>query len=214
MFRPSVSGMMRPVCGSNPPAVNILKLPICLSGLLVTGTLLLVKTVLSAAEPASEVEASISEEDRQHWSYRPVKRPPIPDVKSKDWVRTPIDGFVLHRLEKQGWRPAPAAKPRALMRRMYLGLVGLPPTLEEQQAGLAESTPAGFDGLMDRLLARKGYGERWARHWLDLVRFAETNGYERDAIKPHGWRYRDYIIRSFNEDKPYNQFVLEQLAGD
>ena len=205
---------MRPDCHSNPHAVSRLNLSTSLTGMLVAGTLLIPATVFSADEPTPDRETSISPEDRQHWSYQPVERPPIPTVKTMAWVRNPIDAFVLHRLEQRGWRPAAVAAPRALLRRMYLDLVGLPPTLEEQQLVHQNASPAAFDGLIDRLLARKGYGERWGRHWLDLVRFAETNGYERDAIKPHVWRYRDYIIRSFNEDKPYNQFILEQLAGD
>jgi hypothetical protein len=135
-------------------------------------------------------------------------------VRKKSWVRNEIDAFVLHKLEQRGWKPAPPATPQALARRMYLNLVGLPPTLGEQQEILDNSSPEAFDELVDTLLDRQGYGERWGRHWLDLVRFAETNGYERDAIKPHVWRYRDYVIRSFNEDKPYDRFILEQLAGD
>ena len=104
--------------------------------------------------------------------------------------------------------PAPRAESRALMRRIYLDLTGLPPTLEEQ------ASPPDTDKLIDELLARPTYGERWARHWLDLVRYAETNGYERDATKPNAWRYRAYVINAFNNDKPFNRFVLEQLAGD
>ena len=180
--------------------------------------LLLACTAGLASEPPGDLAAasdtSVSDEDRQHWSYQPVRRPAVPAVRKKSWVRNEIDAFVLHKLEERGWKPATPATPQALARRMYLDLVGLPPTLREQQEILDESSPGAFDDLTNRLLDRPGYGERWGRHWLDLVRFAETNGYERDAIKPHVWRYRDYVIRSFNKDKPYNRFILEQLAGD
>jgi len=140
---------------------------------------------------------------RRHWAFGPVSRPAVPNLKSA-WVRNPIDAFVLQKLRERGWTPAPPADANALRRRIYVDLTGLPPTLEEQQR------PAD----VDELLARPAYGERWARHWLDLVRFAETNGYERDATKPNAWRYRDYVIRAFNSDKPFDRFVLEQLAGD
>ena len=148
-----------------------------------------------------------------HWSFQPLRRPPIPEVQDRDWVRNPIDAFILEKLESRGWKPSASAEPRALLRRMYLDLIGLPPTLQEQARVLAP-TPEGFDELASELLQRPGYGERWGRHWLDLVRYAETNGYERDATKPNVWKYRDYVIRSFNQDKPYDRFILEQLAGD
>jgi hypothetical protein len=143
-----------------------------------------------------------------HWAFQPITRPTVPSIKSA-WIKNPIDAFVLAKLQQRHWRPAPPAAPWALRRRVYLDLTGLPPTLEEQ-----EKHPANFDALVDDLLARPAYGERWARHWLDLVRYAETNGYERDATKPNAWRYRDYVINAFNSDKPFNRFVLEQLAGD
>ncbi|MEE3372506.1 MAG: DUF1549 and DUF1553 domain-containing protein [Planctomycetota bacterium] len=167
-----------------------------------------------AVDPPADSAVPSSEEDSQHWSYRPVSRPEVPAVRATQWVRNPIDAFVLAQLEGRDWTPAPPASPVALMRRLYLDLIGLPPTMQEQKVVSEDVSARGFDKLVDKLLARKGYGERWGRHWLDLVRFAETNGYERDAIKPYVWRYRDYVIRSFNEDKPYDQFVLEQLAGD
>src|SRR5215470_13804319 len=176
---------------------------------------------LQGAEPGSEnaeelarYDARIKPKDRQHWAFQPVRPVAVPAVKNTKWVRNPIDNFILAKLEAQGWKPSPAAEPRALMRRMYLDVNGLPPTLAEQEALLKDPSPAGFDRLADELLARPAYGERWARHWLDLVRYAETNGYERDGIKPHVWRYRDYVIRAFNDDKPFDQFILEQLAGD
>jgi hypothetical protein len=146
-----------------------------------------------------------------HWAFQPVSRPQVPEVKS-EWVRNPIDAFILQKLQSKGWQPAPAVSDRVLLRRVYLDLTGLPPTLEEQDLFLRY--PDRFAELVDDLLARPAYGERWGRHWLDLVRFAETNGYERDATKPQAWKYRDYVIRAFNADKPYDRFIEEQLAGD
>ena len=159
-------------------------------------------------------DALVKQDDREHWSYLPVKNPPVPEVADANWVRNPIDAFILAKLEKQGWKPAAPAKRRELLRRVYLDVIGLPPSPAEQQKFLADESPTAFDTVVEDLLKRKGYGERWARHWLDVVRYAETNGYERDAIKPSVWRYRDYVINAFNNDKPYNRFVLEQLAGD
>ena len=162
----------------------------------------------------AEYDARIVQSDREHWSYVPVTPQPLPEVENAEWVRTPIDQFVLAKLEMRGWSPAESATPEALLRRLYLDLIGLPPTLEERAAFLANPTPERLDAIAARLLNRDGYGERWARHWLDLVRYADTNGYERDATKPHVWRYRDYVIDALNNDKPYDRFVLEQLAGD
>ena len=138
----------------------------------------------------------------------------MPAVKQAGWVRNPIDAFILARLEAQGLTPAPAASKAALLRRAYFDLIGLPPTPEEVDAFLADDRPTAFAEVIDRLLASERYGERWARHWLDVVRFAETNSFERDGPKPNAWRFRDYVIQSFNQDKPYDQFIREQLAGD
>jgi hypothetical protein len=161
-------------------------------------------------------DALITREDRAHWAFRAVRSPTVPAVKNASWARNPIDRFILAKQEEQGVAPAPAAQPRTLLRRLYLDLTGLPPTPDECAAFLEDfaRTPDVVEKLVDNLLARPGYGERWARHWLDLVRFAESNGYERDAAKPFAWRYRDYVIRSFNSDKSFDRFVLEQIAGD
>src|SRR6516165_8051789 len=168
------------------------------------------------AEPGSiaDYDQIITPSDRQHWSFRPVQRPTLPTVKNTAWVRNPIDRFILARLEEKGWQPNDAAKPQALLRRLFLNLTGLPPTPEERADFLNDSSASAFDRLVENLLSRPAYGERWGRHWLDLVRYAESNGYERDGAKPSVWRYRDYVIRSFNDDKPYDRFILEQLAGD
>ncbi len=170
----------------------------------------------SGAAFPGEVEATPAPKRSDHWSFQPISRPRVPEVKS-EWVRNPIDAFVMQKLLSRGWKPAAAAEPRALLRRVSMDLNGLPPTLAEQEAFLKDATlknPARLDVLDDELLARPAYGERWGRHWLDLVRFAETNGYERDATKPNAWRYRDYVIRAFNDDKPFDRFILEQVAGD
>jgi hypothetical protein len=149
-----------------------------------------------------------------HWAFSPVVRPSVPAVRDRARVRTPIDAFVLARLEKDGVKPAPAADRRTLLRRVTLDLTGLPPTPEEQRAFLADDSPGAYAKVVDRLLASPQYGERWGRHWLDVARYAETNGYERDGAKPSAWRYRDYVIDSLNRDKPFDRFVTEQIAGD
>jgi hypothetical protein len=135
-------------------------------------------------------------------------------VRQRDWARSPIDAFLLARLEAASLEPSPPTDKRTLLRRVYLDLIGLPPTPEEQKAFLDDSSSDAFARVVDRLLARPEYGERWGRHWLDVARYAESNGYERDGAKPNAWRYRDYVIDSFNRDKPFDQFVREQIAGD
>src|SRR5262249_19286427 len=130
------------------------------------------------------------------------------------WVRNPIDAFVLAKLEAAGLAPAPEADKLTLIRRVYLDLTGLPPTAAEVDAFLADNSPHAYEKLVETLLASPHYGERWATHWLDVVRFAESNGYELDAERPHAWRYRDYVIKSLNDDKPYDMFLTEQIAGD
>lgn len=151
---------------------------------------------------------------RNFWSFRPVTRPPVPTVRNMAWVRNPIDAFVLAKLETAGLEPAPPANRVALLRRVCYDLIGLSPTPEEVEAVLADQSEQWFEKVVNRLLASPHYGERWARHWLDLVRYAETNSFERDDPKPNVWRYRDYVIDSLNRDKPFDQFLKEQLAGD
>jgi hypothetical protein len=148
------------------------------------------------------------------WAYRPLVRPAVPSVKNAEWLRNPVDAFVLAKLEQAGLNPAPPADKIALIRRAYYDLTGLPPTPAEVDAFVANSADDAFEKLIDKLLDSPHYGEKWGRHWLDLVRYAETNSYERDGTKPFAWRYRDYVIRSFNQDKPYDQFIREQIAGD
>jgi len=148
------------------------------------------------------------------WSLAPVVRPEVPAVQAADWPRSEIDRFILARLEREGFTPAPDLPPQQLVRRLYLDVWGLPPTPAEVQAFVADPSPQAYAARVDRLLGDIRYAERWARYWLDLVRYADTNGYERDAEKPFAWKYRDWVIQSLHQDKPYDRFVLEQLAGD
>ena len=168
-----------------------------------------------AAHAGSEEEEHIGRDDgMEGWSYKPRTKPAVPAVKGSNWVSNPIDNFLLAKLEEAALEPAPEASRIALIRRASYDLTGLPPTPEEVEAFLQDTEPGAWERLLDRLLASEHYGEKWGRHWLDLVRYAETNGFERDSDKPMMWRYRDYVIRAFNEDKPYDRFIQEQLAGD
>jgi cytochrome c553 len=157
----------------------------------------------------------ISDEDREYWAFQPVKRLKVPvNVNSKQ-VRTPVDAFVLAKLGEKGLHMAPEADRRTLIRRVTLDLTGLLPTPEEVETFVNDKSPLAYEQLVERLLASKNYGERWARHWLDVVGYADSNGYsEADSVRPQAWRYRDYVIRAMNEDKPWDQFIQEQIAGD
>jgi hypothetical protein len=148
------------------------------------------------------------------WSLVPPVRREPPRVRDAAWVRTPIDAFVLAALEAKGLAPAAEAPKETLLRRASLDLTGLPPSPEEVDAFLADRSPRAFEGAVDRLLASPHYGERWARHWLDLARYAESEGFKSDETRPNSWRWRDWVIRSLNDDKPYDRFVREQIAGD
>ncbi|GIV08846.1 MAG: hypothetical protein KatS3mg019_0937 [Fimbriimonadales bacterium] len=152
-------------------------------------------------------------ENAVHWAFTPLKRPSIPEVKNKAWARNPIDAFILHRLEQEGLQPSPEASKETLIRRVYLDLIGLPPTPEEVDAFLKDRRPNAYERLVDRLLASPHYGERQARIWLDLARYADTDGYEKD-LRRSIWRYRDWVIDAFNRDMPFDQFTIEQIAGD
>jgi hypothetical protein len=183
-----------------------------------SGLLLLLATSVPALADGDSARSAAtkrpSAKARNHWSFQPVRQVAIPTVRQSDWPRSPIDAFLLARLEAAGLQPAPPAEKRTLLRRVYLDLIGMPPTPQEQQAFLDDSSSDALARVVDRLLARPEYGERWARHWLDVARYAESNGYERDGAKPNAWRYRDYVIDSFNRDKPFDRFVREQIAGD
>jgi mono/diheme cytochrome c family protein len=158
--------------------------------------------------------AATAAPDRDAWLYRKPAAPAIPEVKNREWVRNPIDAFVLAALEAKKMRTAAPADRRALIRRVYFDLIGLPPPPGEVEEFVSSADPEAYEKLIDKLLADQRYGERWARHWLDLVRFAESDGFAIDGERPAAWRYRDYVIRAFNDDKPYDEFVKDQLAGD
>ncbi|MCA9427466.1 MAG: DUF1549 domain-containing protein, partial [Candidatus Omnitrophica bacterium] len=148
------------------------------------------------------------------WAIQPLERPEIPTVQNDRWSRNPIDRFVFRRLADKGLTPAPEADRVQLVRRLFFDLVGMPPTPREIDDFLNDSSPEAWEHLVDRLLDDPRYGEHWARFWLDLVRYAESDGWNKDSYRPNIWRYRDYVVDSFNRDKPYPQFVREQLAGD
>jgi hypothetical protein len=159
-----------------------------------------------SAEPAS---------DTAPWALRPLLRVhPPSSLKGQSWIRTPVDAFVLARLEQEQLSPSPETSRRALLRRVHFDLIGLPPTPDEMRRFESDRSPQAYENVVDRLLASPRYGERWARHWMDTVHFAETHGNDQDRIRTNAWPYRDYLIQSFNADKPYARFVREQVAGD
>lgn len=175
-------------------------------------------------DPALEIKGSakerrgftVSEEDRNWWAYRPISNAAPPEV-DEEWAKNGIDAFIKAQLDRENLVPNERATPEVLIRRLYFDLIGLPPTpkaVEEFVAASTANPEVAYAALVEDLLTRPQYGEKWARHWLDIVRYAETNGFERDNPKPHIWRYRDYVIDAFNSDKPYDQFMIEQIAGD
>lgn len=167
------------------------------------------------ATGASEEEGfNLDQRRRDHWAWQPIRPVPPPEVKFPSWVRQPPDAFILARLEAEGLSPTGPAKPEGLVRRVYFDLIGLPPSPNEVDAFASDPSAAAWEQLVDRLLASPRFGERWARHWLDLVRYSETLGHEFDYALPNAWRYRDYVIRALNADVPYDQFAREHLAGD
>ncbi len=155
--------------------------------------------------------------DFDWWSLKKLQRPVVPkfdDDQANDWIRTPVDAFVLRKLRENGLTPSPPADRPALIRRLFYDVTGLPPTVQEMQAFASDTRVDAYDRWVDRLLSSPRYGEHWARHWLDVVRYADTCGYDKDKLRSNAWPYRDYVIRSLNEDKPYRQFVQQQIAGD
>jgi mono/diheme cytochrome c family protein len=170
-------------------------------------------TVAKTAPKNASVR-SFTEDEKQFWAFQPMRDFAPPQVKNSAWVKSPIDNFVLAKLEEKGLRPAPAADKLTLLRRATFDLTGLPPTTKEMDDFLADTSPSAFQKVVDRLLASPRYGERWGRHWLDVARYADSTGNDEDHRYPHAWKYRDYVIQAFNDDLPYDQFVREQLAGD
>jgi hypothetical protein len=170
---------------------------------------LLLKPVVSLA-PA----ASFTEREKNHWAYQPIRVPEHPEVADTAWSRSRLDQFILREMERHGTSPAAATDKRTLLRRVSFDLIGLPPTPAEMDAFLADESPQAWEHVVDRLLASPHYGERWGRHWLDVVRYAETTANDANAVMRYAWRYRNYVIDAFNRDLPYDQFLIEQLAGD
>lgn len=176
--------------------------------------------LLGAADPRSNpiaeptTAAPSVEEGREFWSFRPVVSPPVPKTMDQGWAANPIDQFILSKLETAGLRPTTEASKYALIRRLSFDLTGLPPTPEQIQAFCQDESPDAYEQVVDRLLDSKHFGERWARHWLDVVRYAESSGGGRTLLFPDAWRYRDYVIEAFNQDRPYNRFLQQQIAGD
>ena len=179
-------------------------------GLLLTSIALVAGKDVQAAEG----ENTLAARAKTLWSFQPVQHPNVPHSRFDALARNPVDNFVFAGLEKKGLHPSPPASKLTLLRRVTIDLTGLPPTPAEVHAFLADNTPNAYEKVVDRLLASPAYGERQARHWLDVVRYGESHGYEQNHLRPNAWPYRDYVIRAFNEDKPYNEFVTEQLAGD
>ncbi|MFK8111583.1 MAG: DUF1549 and DUF1553 domain-containing protein [Rubripirellula sp.] len=160
------------------------------------------------------IETPIEKYDREHWAFRPIKNVPVPPSNDSKWCRNPIDDFVLHGLSERTLRPQSEASRRTLIRRLSYDLTGLPPTPRQIEDFELDSNENAYDRLVDQLLGSAHYGERWAQHWLDLARFAETDGFEHDKLRPEAWRYRDWVITSFNQDMPYDEFIRRQIAGD
>jgi hypothetical protein len=172
---------------------------------------------LAISNPITAPLETYKPAERRHWAFQPRKDtapPAFSAAADKAWVRTPVDSFILEQLKKSGLRPAKTADRATLIRRATFDLHGLPPTPEEIDAFVRDRSAKAWEKVVDRLLASPRYGEQWGRHWLDVVRFAESDGYEYDLHRPDAYRYRDYVVHSFNSDKPYNQFLTEQLAGD
>jgi hypothetical protein len=170
---------------------------------------IVVSSLLAADSPKQ-----FTPQQRRWWAFQKVIKPTVPEPKNRVWVQNDIDRFIGARLEQKGLTPAPAADRVTLIRRATLDLTGLIPTPEEVQEFVSDTSPGAFAKVVDRLLASPRYGERWARHWLDLARYADSEGFKSDETRPNIWRYRDYVIDAFNQDKPYDRFIREQIAGD
>jgi mono/diheme cytochrome c family protein len=175
-------------------------------------------TVASESSPKSSNARLFTEEEKGFWAYQPIKAIAPPQTPSRAeneaWAQSPIDRFIMRKLEEKNLKPAPPADKLTLLRRASLDLTGLPPTENEMRDFLADRSPEAFQKVVERLLASPRYGERWGRHWLDVARYADSTGNDEDHRYPHAWKYRDYVIESFNNDLPYDQFIREQVAGD
>lgn len=168
-----------------------------------------------SVDDKNQSDALVTEKDREFWSFQPPSKVKPPQVKHSNQVRNPIDAFILRKLEQRGLTLSPAANKRTMIRRLFFNLTGLPPTPNEVEHFINDTDPLAYEKLVDRLLASPRYGERWARHWLDVAGYADSEGAQNeDRLRPHIYRYRDYVIRAFNNDKPYSRFLMEQIAGD
>jgi hypothetical protein len=169
--------------------------------------------------PEDRIVTSAVKADEKHWAFQPIRKPALPAVKNASWPATPLDAFILAKLEEKGLKPNPSAEPRTLIRRLYFDLIGLPPTaaeVDEFERAMRANPQAGIAEVIDRLLASPHYGERWARHWLDIARYADTKGYvfQEERRYAYAYTYRDYVVKAFNDDLPFDQFILQQLAAD
>ena len=184
----------------------------------ILGCLAVLAADLASAEglpPTDSRGRSDAASSRQaHWAFVAPARPAVPEVKNKRWVRNPVDAFILARLERAGIAPSPEADRFTLIRRLFLDLTGLRPTPQQARDFAADPSPDAYEQLVDELLASPHFGERWGRHWLDLARYADTSGYQVDRPRPSAWLFRDWVTDSFNADQPFDQFTIEQLAGD
>ena len=169
--------------------------------------------IAAGAKWPATAQTAAADQAKAWWSFQKPVRPPVPGLKSS-WIRTPIDAFVARKLAEEKLKPAPEADRRTLIRRAYFDLHGLAPTAEQIEKFVNDPDPNAYEKLIDELLASPRYGEKWGRHWLDLARYGDTSGFEQDPYALYAWRYRDYVIDSFNSDKPYDRFVKEQIAGD
>ncbi len=168
----------------------------------------------SAADKRTFEESPVTESDFDHWSFQPIVRPLVPDVQLTEWTISPVDRFIAKKLEAAGIPPGVAAKRNTWLRRVKLDLLGLPPTVEELAEFESDDRPEAFERVVNRYLVSPRFGERWAQHWLDLARFAETDGFEHDKVRENAWQYRDWVIRALNSDMPYDEFIRLQIAGD
>ncbi|MFN0112502.1 MAG: DUF1549 domain-containing protein, partial [Blastocatellia bacterium] len=191
---------------------------------LLLGATLAIFALLTFQHPLAS-SAQTPSKAQSHWAWQPIKRPTAPTVEQisnlksqiqnpKSKTQNPIDAFIKAKLSAAGLAISPEADRRTLVRRLYFDLIGLPPSPEQVRQFIADRDPLAYEKLVDELLSSPRYGERWARHWLDVVHYGDTHGYDKDKLRPNAWPYRDYVIRALNEDKPYAQFVEEQIAGD
>jgi Protein of unknown function (DUF1549) len=173
-----------------------------------------IRAWLDMGAPWPATAATAAPAPSKHWAFQPLANATPPKVKNEKWIQSPIDRFILEKLEEKGIQPAAPASKLTLLRRVTFDLTGLPPTGREIDEFLADASPTAYAKVVDRLLASPQYGERWGRHWLDVARFADSTGMDEDHMYPHAWRYRDYVVKAFNDDLPYDRFVTEQIAGD